>query len=134
MTIMDIIEKTNPLETLEFDRLKSQERLDSVKNHEERNKLGQFATPFSLAYGILEFARTLFPASKKVRFLDPAFGTGSFFSSLLRVFPSTQIASAQGFELDPHYGQEAIELWAKTPLKLKIVDFTKLTPPESDSS
>jgi adenine-specific DNA-methyltransferase len=94
---MDIIEKTNPLETLESDRLKSQERLDAVKNREERNKLGQFATPSSLALEILEFARTLFPASTKVRFLDPAFGTGSFFSSLLRAFPSTQIASAQGF-------------------------------------
>jgi predicted RNA methylase len=129
---MDIVEKIGSFETLEIQRLKSQDKLDSLKKHEERNKLGQFATPSFLAYEILEFAKTLLDPSKNIIFLDPAFGTGSFFSALLRLFPMTQISAASGFEIDPHYGQEALTLWSKTPLKLSIVDFTKLSPPESE--
>src|SRR5262249_44434048 len=80
------------------------------------------------AQDILSYARQLIPAGEKVRFLDPAIGTGAFYSALLKTFQPGQIKAAQGFELDPHYGAPAAELWRETGLSLRHEDFTK-TPP-----
>jgi hypothetical protein len=127
-------DENNLLDIIERQRLEVQNQLDSMKTQTERNKLGQFATPNVLATDILEYAKTLLPASQQVRFLDPAFGTGAFYSALLRIFPSLRIVKAWGYEIDPYYGKEAIKLWANTPLKLNIVDFTQATPPVSNES
>lgn len=105
------------IEIIEELRLETQNQLDSVKTQTERNKLGQFATPTVLATDILEYAKTLVSTSQQICFLDPAFGTGAFYSALLRTFPLSQIARAWGYEVDTHYGQEAINLWSKTPLE-----------------
>lgn len=113
-------------------RLNVQAQLDSAKTQDERNRLGQFATPTALAIDILACARDLSPETDTVRFLDPAFGTGSFYSALNRVFSPGRIARACGFEIDPHYGQEAQRLWQATPLKLHLTDFTRATPPVSE--
>ena len=126
MTAIDKVVQTG---IIEDQRLETQHRLDSVKTQAERNKLGQFATPPVLATDILEYAKTLLSTSQQIRFLDPAFGTGSFYSALLRSFPFSQIAKAWGYEIDPHYGQEARKLWANTPLELCIMDFTQAAPP-----
>src|SRR5690606_36945121 len=61
----------------------------------------------------------------KVHFLDPAIGTGSFYSALLEVFPKKRIAEALGFEIDSHYGKPAEQLWKDTSLVLKHADFTR---------
>jgi adenine-specific DNA-methyltransferase len=103
-----------------------------MKTQTERNKLGQFATPTVLATDILRYAAALVPASQRIRFLDPAFGTGSFYSALLRSFPLSQIAEARGYEVDGHYGEEAKSLWAGTPLELSILDFTRASSPTTD--
>lgn len=108
-------------------RLKLQVDLDAVKTQEERNRLGQFAAPTALATDILSCARSLLPDDVLVRFLDPAFGTGSFYSALNHVIPAVRIARACGFEIDPHYGQEAQRLWQATPLMLYLKDFTRVT-------
>lgn len=114
-------------------RVLRQLQLDEAKTKIERNKLGQFATPTDLAADILKYAWELFPAHLQIRFLDPAFGTGSFYSALLRELTPLQIASAVGYEIDPHYGLSAISLWASSPLKLNITDFTQATPPQTDA-
>ena len=119
---------------LESQRLESQDKLDSRQDCDTRNKLGQFATPSFLAGEILNFAKNLFLPKEKIRFLDPAFGTGAFFAALLRTFPNSQISSARGFEIDPLYGGEAQKLWSPAPLLLKIADFTKLPPPSLDNN
>lgn len=119
------------LEHSEQARLELQALLDSAKTQAERNKLGQFATPSRLAREILDSAKTILPPNAKVRFLDPAFGTGSFYSALLRVFPPGQLDAARGFEIDPHYGLKAIDLWSDTPLDLALVDFTQASFPET---
>lgn len=121
------------IDLLEEQRLESQQQLDSLKGRDTRNKLGQFATPSFLAGEILNFAKTLFPLKEKIKFLDPAFGTGAFFAALLRTFPNSQILSATGFEIDPAYGDEAKKLWSHAPLILRIADFTKLSFPNADS-
>ena len=126
--------ENNLVNIIERERLKIQHQLDSLKTQTERNKLGQFATPNVLATDILEYAKTLLPTSQQIRFLDPAFGTGAFYSALLRVFPQLRIAQAWGYEIDPHYGKEAIKLWANTPLTINIADFTQATPPVSKDS
>lgn len=125
---------STPIDIIEERRLETQRRLDSVKTQTERNRLGQFATPTVLATDILEYAKTLVSPSQQIRFLDPAFGTGAFYSALLRSFTFSQIAKAWGYEIDPHYGQEAKRFWARTPLELSIADFTQATPPAIDEN
>ncbi len=115
---------------LESSRQEIQYRLDSEKTLEERNKCGQFATPIALAVDILKYAKLHLPRRLKVRFLDPAFGTGAFHSALLSTFSASRIAEAVGYELDPHYGQKALDLWGDTPLELHLADFTQATPPD----
>jgi hypothetical protein len=110
-------------------RLDLQLRLDQAKTALERNKLGQFATPTALAHDILERAHHYLPEDAPVTFLDPAFGTGSFYSALLHVFAGRKITTATGYEIDPHYGDEALKLWSNTPLQLHIADFTQAEPP-----
>jgi adenine-specific DNA-methyltransferase len=63
-----------------------------------------------------------------VRFLDPAIGTGSFYSALRATFPAKRIGEAKGFEIDPHYGKPAAELWADTSLSITLGDFTQQPP------
>lgn len=120
------------MKAIEAERLDQQRRLDEQKTVKERNKLGQFATPTLLALDILAFARKLFNDSESIRFLDPALGTGAFYSALLDQFESSQIASAAGFEVDSHYGEAALNLWKEHPLSIKIADFTKTPPPIGD--
>ncbi|MEW6379632.1 MAG: class I SAM-dependent methyltransferase [bacterium] len=117
---------------IEKQRIAAQYQLDSKRTQTERNKLGQFATPTILATDILEYAKTMMPPHQQIRFLDPAFGTGSFYAALLRSWPLSQIAQAWGYEIDLHYGQEAARLWADTPLQLNIGDFTRVKAPDSD--
>ena len=104
-----------------------QAELDAQKTQEERNRLGQFATPLKLAARVVEAALLMLPAKAKIQFLDPAFGTGSFYSALLAA-ASGRISGAKGFEIDPHYGEHANALWASTGLSLDLADFTEQTP------
>lgn len=119
----------NEQQTQEAHRLALQARLDDAKTAEARNKLGQFATPTMLADDIMTYARLLLPEGVPVRFLDPAFGTGSFFSALRCTFPQDRIASVRAFEVDRHYGVPAQTLWADSPLDLRLEDFTCARPP-----
>ena len=117
---------------LESQRQTLQAELDRKKTQEERNIMGQFSTPIALANDVLNHAKNIFPKRGKVRFLDPAFGTGSFYSALNTVFTSTLIESATGFEIDEHYGKPALKLWAQTDLNYQLADFTEQSPPNED--
>jgi adenine-specific DNA-methyltransferase len=112
-------------DTLEERRIALQAELDGRKTQAERNRLGQFATPTILADDILRYAVRLLPSAEKVYFLDPAIGTGSFYSALRRVFPSEHIAEALGFEIDPHYVERASKLWKDLGLVIRCADFTR---------
>ena len=108
-------------------RLALQASLDAAKTQAERNRLGQFATPTDLATDMLAYARDLLLPATRVRFLDPGFGTGSFYSALLRTFPSDQVAAAEGFEIDPHYSMPTAQLWHGTSLILRLAVDTRST-------
>ncbi|MEB3284533.1 MAG: N-6 DNA methylase [Candidatus Sericytochromatia bacterium] len=115
---------------IEQQRLEIQSRLDGQKTALERNKMGQFATPTTLARDVLTYAKANLSPGERVRFLDPAIGTGSFYSALESVFTREPIEVATGYEIDPHYGLQSRELWASSPLRIHLEDFTKATPPE----
>jgi adenine-specific DNA-methyltransferase len=117
------------LSAIEARRVILQDGLDGRKTQKERNRLGQFATPTLLASDMLAHARTLVPGDAAVRFLDPAIGTGSFYSALLRNFPTERIKAAVGVEIDPHYGNPARELWLDSGLEIELDDFTTMKPP-----
>lgn len=113
---------------LEHQRLILQAKLDSNKTQQERNKMGQFSTPPVLAQDILRHAQSLLPLGQPIHFLDPAIGTGAFYSALCGVYEPHEIAEAKGFEIDPHYGRPTVELWSSTRLSISISDFTQQTP------
>jgi adenine-specific DNA-methyltransferase len=113
---------------LENLRMTLQAELDSKKTQAQRNKLGQFATPPALALEVVQTAIELLPKRERIHFLDPGFGTGSFYSALLQSVKRNRIASANGFEIDPHYGESARSIWKKEKLVLEIDDFTKRSP------
>ncbi len=114
---------------IEARRLVEQVRLDRLKSPAQRNRLGQFATPPPLALDLASYAAALWrERSDRVRFLDPAIGTGSFYSAIRRVFPSTSIADACGVELDPTFARAAADLWGGAGLRVIPGDFTRLAP------
>jgi len=121
--------KKKAIAEFEARRLALQAKLDARKEAAERNRLGQFATPTRLAIAMLQYVRAQLGKCEKVRFIDPAIGTGSFYSALLEVFPKTRIAAAVGYEIDPHYGVPAAELWRDTGLDLRLEDFTRAEAP-----
>ena len=110
-------------------RLAVQAELDTAKDQAERNRMGQFATPTELAVQILEYAKGQLNETEAVRFIDPAIGTGSFYSALLKVFPADRLTRAVGYEVDPHYGEPATRLWKGTMLDVRLGDFTLAAPP-----
>ncbi|HHQ4313705.1 TPA: Eco57I restriction-modification methylase domain-containing protein [Serratia fonticola] len=111
------------MENIEIKRVSVLKELDAKKTKAERNRLGQFATPSALACEMLSYAQKLI--SGPIKFLDPAVGSGTFYSALLQNFDSDRIIQADGFEIDPHYGIPAQEMWGGLGFNIKISDFTK---------
>lgn len=111
-----------PLDERERHRLTLQNALDARKTREERNRLGQFATPPALAGDIVHYLNTLLPNQQPVRFLEPAMGTGAFCSALLRDLPDG--SSGVGYEIDPAFAAAAQQLWSGLPLEVRRGDFT----------
>ena len=116
---------------IERSRLKVQQNLEATKGRDARRKLGQFATPSSLATEMLQHARSFFSPHSEIEFLDPAFGTGVFYSTLLNVFSRSNIRKAVGFEIDEDYWHAARELWnGDSLLDIRLYDFTRASPPK----
>jgi len=107
----------------EADRAEAQEAVDSLKEAGERNKLGQFSTPFLLANQMVRHALSFIDPTISLRFLEPAVGTGVFFSALLRNVDATRIQSAIGCEIDPSYGDVAKKIWQPHGLEIRSCDF-----------
>jgi len=121
---------SHQLDDQESRRLAIQDELDSARDQSERNRMGQFATPTGLAREILRHAREQLPESDAVRFIDPAIGTGSFYSAFRRFFSDNRVACAVGYEIDPLYGKSASELWRDSRLEIRIDDFTQAEAPQ----
>lgn len=119
--------------TREITRIENQRRLDALKTAGTRNKLGQFATPLAIAVEITEYAVGLMSDSDvPVRFLDPAVGTGAFYSALRHVLTDNRVGRCLGIEIDPEFAQFARALWGETGLDVVEGDFTRQSPPPAD--
>jgi len=118
---------------IESRRQAIQATLDAEKSAAERNRLGQFATPYPLAADIARYVKSVATfRPRAMRFADPALGTGGFYSAALAAFGSRQFGSAVGVELDPRFCAAARQLWADVGLDVVQGDFTRFvagTPP-----
>ncbi|MBN1363040.1 MAG: class I SAM-dependent methyltransferase [Sedimentisphaerales bacterium] len=121
------------IEEKEQKRLALQSLRDGAKSQAQRNRLGQFATPTALARDILHCAKKTLARRREIRFLDPALGTGSFYSAFLSTFGADAASRAVGFEIDEHYGQVAEALWRAQGLEVRHEDFTRTPPPDDES-
>jgi hypothetical protein len=110
-------------ETQEDKRADAQRAADAGKSAEERNRLGQFATPFNVACQIVARALKAMPSDAAVVFLEPALGSGVFFSALIRQVSPPRLSSATGCEIDPVYGDIAQTVWASSGLRVLPCDF-----------
>jgi len=118
---------------IESSRIKLQVDLDGQKTQEERNKLGQFATPAELARDVAAHGLALLPTSMPLRFLEPGGNTLAISSAVVEKSAGRPIQSATGIEIDPHYANPAKKLWRGTPIKIILGDFTRLRPPTDDN-
>lgn len=118
---------TGNLNDVEIKRQQLQDAFDIVVSIEQRRKLGQFATPSSLAQEITNYGVRLL-GKREISFLEPAIGTGSFYSALLHETGKNTI-NGIGIEIDPTVFNIANAVWLDNP-ELRIVkgDFTELTP------
>jgi len=116
----------HPHADAEAQRQAIQSALDATKSAADRNRLGQFATPYPLALDIARYVRGL-PGLRRgpIRFADPAVGSGSFFSAARTVF-GPRIKSAVGIELDRAFADAAGGLWADAGLEVVRGDFTRV--------
>ena len=110
----------------ERQRCDAQVQLDDGRSKLERNRLGQFATPNVLAKEIVTYILGLLDDKEPINFLEPALGSGSFYSALLQGVEPERINSAVGFELDSRFVALANELWSEFGLKVIEGDYTKL--------
>lgn len=116
----------NNIIDIETERRIIQNQIDKSRTKLYRNKLGQYATPNELAIEITTFTRSLIESKEKINFLEPALGTGSFFSALLQVFNPEEIEKSFGIEIDEKFASEAERLWSPKGLTVINADFTKL--------
>lgn len=113
--------------TLEIERVRLQQEIDSRKCLQERNFLGQYSTPPELALEIVRFVlklRESLGIDKAIRFLEPAVGTGSFYSALLRNTPIDSVEAATGIEADSEFSIVANQLWSNLKMNVLQADFT----------
>lgn len=112
---------------LEEERLQVQQNLDAERSYDERNETGQHATPQELARAIVRGGLPFVEDEENVRFLDPAVGTGAFYSALLSELDHLP-AYAHGIEIDSRFVQAGRELWEKKGLEITQADFTRVMP------
>lgn len=124
--------KAKNIQLIEEIRKLKQDEVDFSKSKKDRNKLGQFSTPRLLADEILAYAKENGP-KKNVKFFDPAFGMGSFYTALVKAFGPNH--DALGFEIDKDYFSASREVWKDyDKLSIKKVDFTLENPSEYDKA
>jgi methylase of polypeptide subunit release factors len=112
------------MQDLETERVTWQTTLDAERTPKERNELGQFATPSALADDITRYALSLHGQDQDIRFLEPAIGSGSFYSALLRNLGGHRLSRAIGVETDPRFVTVARKLWSDSGLEVQEGDYT----------
>jgi adenine-specific DNA-methyltransferase len=108
---------------IEESRFEQQKTIDLGRTAEERNKLGQFSTPYALAEEIVRSSIKYLDRTEPISFLEPAVGTGVFFSALLSYVNGYSVKEAIGVELDSVYAAVAQRLWSEKELTVIVSDY-----------
>jgi adenine-specific DNA-methyltransferase len=116
---------------IEREREKQQIEIDNSKTIDERRQLGQFSTPIDLANEIVNYGLSLVE-SNDINFLEPALGTGAFFSALLMNCRNEFNIRATGIEIDPLIYKSSLNLWENQDINIINGDFTEITPQTND--
>ncbi|MBK7382372.1 MAG: XamI family restriction endonuclease [Flavobacteriales bacterium] len=114
----------NAVESL---RLKQQVEIDGGRSAMERNQMGQFATPLTLAVEVVERAVGHLESKETVRMLEPSCGTGAFFSALRLIAPTAPHFECTGVEVDALFANAAKELWGGTGVVIEQADFLEFS-------
>lgn len=112
-----------PVSILEAQRKDIQTTLDSHRDSSDRNRLGQYATPFTLARNIVSNAIARLDPKTPLRFLEPSLGTGAFFSALSSVAEDSQIDECVGIEIDAEFAEASRSLWHSNKYQVVHADF-----------
>ncbi|MCL2152430.1 MAG: Eco57I restriction-modification methylase domain-containing protein [Oscillospiraceae bacterium] len=118
-------------DSIENHRLDLQTELDAQKTIEERRRLGQFATPTSLAREIISFGINNMDTPHNIKFFDPAFGTGAFYSALLAEVDVNDITLATAVEIDPLFADATNDFWHDHNISIINADFTGIEPDDN---
>ncbi|SFE20023.1 Eco57I restriction-modification methylase [Paenibacillus catalpae] len=117
------------IKELEELRSKTQIAIDAQKNLVERNQMGQYSTPFELAKEVAEFVLNQWKThnpNTPIRFLEPAIGTGAFYSAFRSQALDNDISNATGIELDKSFFEASRDLWKDERIKIINEDSTKV--------
>jgi len=63
-----------------------------------------------------------------IKFFDPAFGTGAFYSALLAEASAEDIAMATSIEIDPLFAKATRDFWHDYNINIINADFTNIEP------
>lgn len=107
----------------EQERFKLQLNVDGAKSQEERNIHGQFSTPYVLARQIVVRSLAEIPLSAPVSFLEPALGSGVFYSALMQEIGDHAVLEAVGVERDEAYAKIAAKLFSDKDFKVFVQDY-----------
>ncbi len=107
----------------EQERFKLQLNVDETKSQEERNIHGQFSTPYVLARQIVARSLAELPLSTPISFIEPALGSGVFYSALMLESSDRVILDAVGVEQDEAYAKIATKLFSDKDFKVLVQDF-----------
>jgi len=116
----------NKIENLEERRIRFQRDFDSRKSNVDRNRLGQYATPNEFAKEILSETKKYLPKNKAITFMDPALGSGSFYSAFLSEFENICSNNNYGIEIDSELSEYAKSVYGELGLNVINKDFTSL--------
>jgi len=114
----------------ELTRMQRQREIDATRSSTERNRLGQFATPLSLATAITARAISYLPPDVPISMIEPACGTGAFFSALRTAVGHGRVTRCCGVELDPSFAAASRELWQHDGVEIHEADFMDFTSAE----
>ncbi|MBR4267181.1 MAG: Eco57I restriction-modification methylase domain-containing protein [Bacteroidales bacterium] len=115
------------MESIENKRKEMQDYLDAQKSQKDRNKMGQFSTPYPLALDIMRYMRKIV-GIHNASFLEPAIGTGVFYSAFRETFNINN--KVLGFEIDPLYYNPTKKFWENTNLNIRCANFLTQHPDE----
>jgi hypothetical protein len=82
----------------------------------------------SLAREIVSFGICNMDMPNDIKFLDPAFGTGAFYSALLAEAEANDITVATAIEIDTLFADATCDLWRDCNIGIINADFTDIEP------